>query len=356
MQFTVSFAIFLSAATLVVPASAHGWTSKVVVGGKSFLGNEPAEQQPTPNPSIVRQISTVSPVKDLSSTDLICGNSATKASQVATVAAGSAMQVTLLTLSGNWFHDVGPIMAYMASCGSTSCKDFDATGAKWFKIYEAGLDPSTGTWFQANLDNGSPINVTIPANLKAGNYLLRTEVVALHTAQSPGGAEFYPSCSQLSVTGTGSAVPKASELVQFPGAYGTNDPGVLIDVYDMKAAYRFPGPVVASFVSGSSAAAPPSNSPQPSESASSVSTETATHSTTVHHSSAPTAKSTTAPHHTTTVVAPASTPTSTTTAKTCKAKHASRRRDARIDRDFVRNEVRRSRARHMHAGAVPRSF
>jgi hypothetical protein len=45
-----------------------------------------------------------------------------------------------------------------------------------------------------------------------------------------GGAEFYPSCSQLKVTGNGSGAPKESELVSLPGAYKKSDRGILVDV------------------------------------------------------------------------------------------------------------------------------
>jgi hypothetical protein len=38
------------------------------------------------------------------------------------------------------------------------------------------------------------LNVKIPATLAAGDYLLRAEVIALHTASSSGGAQFYMSC------------------------------------------------------------------------------------------------------------------------------------------------------------------
>jgi hypothetical protein len=38
------------------------------------------------------------------------------------------------------------------------------------------------------------LDVKIPAELAAGDYLLRAEVIALHTAGSSGGAQFYMSC------------------------------------------------------------------------------------------------------------------------------------------------------------------
>jgi cellulase len=40
----------------------------------------------------------------------------------------------------------------------------------------------------------SPISV--PKNLKAGNYLVRAEALALHTAGGKEGAQFYMTCYQ----------------------------------------------------------------------------------------------------------------------------------------------------------------
>jgi hypothetical protein len=42
------------------------------------------------------------------------------------------------------------------------------------------------------------LDVKIPAELAAGDYLLRAEVIALHTAGSSGGAQFYMSCCKSS--------------------------------------------------------------------------------------------------------------------------------------------------------------
>ncbi|KAJ7762634.1 glycoside hydrolase family 61 protein [Mycena metata] len=255
-----SAAVTLFSASLIASAAAHGWVGTLTVNGKKYIGNKPVEQTPHGVPSVVRQISNNLPVKDVTSPALICGRSALPAADVATVPAGATMLFDWNTLSGVWFHNVGPIITYLASCGTESCAEFDATKAKWFKIDQQGQDEN-GNWAQAKLDNGSPASVTLPANIAPGSYLVRTEIIALHTAQSPGGAEFYPSCSQITVTGSGSGVPAASELVSFPGAYNAKAPGILLDVYDMKTPYQFPGPPVAAFVSG--APPPPAQAPAP---------------------------------------------------------------------------------------------
>jgi hypothetical protein len=76
--------------------------------------------------------------------------------------------------------------------------------------------------------NGGVANVTLPSDIASGEYLIRHEIIALHLATEMGGAEFYPSCSQLKIGGNGTAVPSADELVSFPGAYSDDDPGIYV--------------------------------------------------------------------------------------------------------------------------------
>jgi hypothetical protein len=73
------------------------------------------------------------------------------------------------------------------------------------------------------------VSFKIPAATPSGDYLLRVEHIGLHVAQSSGGAQFYISCGQVTVTGGGSGTP--GPLVSFPGAYKATDPGILIDIY-----------------------------------------------------------------------------------------------------------------------------
>jgi hypothetical protein len=86
-----------------------------------------------------------------------------------------------------------------------------------FYLHDA-LDPDATT-----------VTFTIPAATPDGEYLFRVEHIGLHVAQSSGGAQFYLSCGQISVTEGGSGTP--TPLVAFPGAYSATDPGILIDIY-----------------------------------------------------------------------------------------------------------------------------
>lgn len=73
------------------------------------------------------------------------------------------------------------------------------------------------------------VQYTIPSCLKAGYYLVRHEIIALHSAYSYPGAQFYPGCHQLNVTGSGATAPTG--LVAFPGAYQAADPGITYNAY-----------------------------------------------------------------------------------------------------------------------------
>lgn len=86
------------------------------------------------------------------------------------------------------------------------------------------------------------MDIPIPADTPAGDYLLRAEVIALHTASSSGGAQFYVSCYQITVSGSGkSAVPGG---VSLPGALKASDPGILINIHAKLSTYVNPGPTV----------------------------------------------------------------------------------------------------------------
>ena len=43
------------------------------------------------------------------------------------------------------------------------------------------------------------MDVKIPSDIAPGDYLLRAEVIALHTAGQSGGAQLYMSCYQLTI-------------------------------------------------------------------------------------------------------------------------------------------------------------
>ena len=115
------------------------------------------------------------------------------------------------------------------------------TGDGWFKIWEDGMHDD-GTWAVDDLiaANGYQ-DIPIPACLPNGQYLLRAEIIALHAASQPGGAQLYMECAQIEVTGgSGGASP---QTVALPGAYKADDPGITVNIYyPPLEEYIIPGP------------------------------------------------------------------------------------------------------------------
>lgn len=66
------------------------------------------------------------------------------------------------------------------------------------------------------------------------SYLIRAEMIALHEGDVSylknkiRGAQFYPDCVQIEVTGEGTV--ELPQGVSFPGAYSYDDPGVVHNV------------------------------------------------------------------------------------------------------------------------------
>ncbi|KAF5379195.1 hypothetical protein D9615_005902 [Tricholomella constricta] len=57
-------------------------------------------------------------------------------------------------------------------------------------------------------ENHVPASVTLAIRtLAARNFFIRHEILALHLAYSPGGAEFYPPCAQLHIGDAQTATP-----------------------------------------------------------------------------------------------------------------------------------------------------
>lgn len=64
-------------------------------------------------------------------------------------------------------------------------------GLRWFKVAEDGLD-SSGKWAVDRLiASGGWMDFTMPTCVAPGNYLLRAEIIALHSASVQGAAQFY---------------------------------------------------------------------------------------------------------------------------------------------------------------------
>ena len=186
----------------------------------------------------LRAPSNNNPVQDVSSSSIACGAAGSTSGTVIAVKAGDA-------IAGQYQHLIGgsqgandpdnpiaashkgPITAYLAKVDNAASAS--ATGASWFKIWEDTLDSSRKWGVDRMIAANGWVNFNLPSCIPNGDYLLRIETLALHSAYSAGGAQFYTSCAQIRVSGGGNKSP--SSTVRFPGAYKANDPSVQINIY-----------------------------------------------------------------------------------------------------------------------------
>ncbi|KAI2631198.1 transmembrane amino acid transporter protein-domain-containing protein [Xylaria nigripes] len=209
-----------------------------------------ADGATTPVSYGIRDPSYDGPITDVTSNDLACNggpNPTTPSGDIIDVTAGA-------TVNAIWRHTLtsgpddvldpshlGPSLAYLK-------KVDDATtdvgyGDGWFKIQEDGY--SNGVWGTSNVINNAGMqSIQIPDCLPDGQYLLRAELIALHAASSPQGAQLYMECAQINISGgSASATPATSRI---PGIYSADDPGLLINIYSMPPAstYTIPGKIL----------------------------------------------------------------------------------------------------------------
>ncbi|GLB06588.1 hypothetical protein AtubIFM57258_001898 [Aspergillus tubingensis] len=134
---------------------------------------------------------------------------------VAEVAAGDTIGMKL-------FYDTsiahpGPGQVFMSKAPTGNVQEYEGDG-EWFKIWEKTLcneegDLTKDAWCTWGM---SEFEFQIPAETPAGEYLVRAEHVGLHGAQA-NEAEFFYSCAQVKVTGSGTGSP--SLTYQIPGLY-----------------------------------------------------------------------------------------------------------------------------------------
>jgi len=236
--------LLLSSAAMV---AGHGYVSGAVVDGTyygGYLVNSYSYMDKSPE-----TIGWAEKATDLgfidgsgySSPDIICHKEATPGAISAEVKAGGKVELQWTEWPES--HH-GPVITYMANCNG-DCSKVDKTTLKFFKIAEAGLiDDSNvpGKWATDDLiANNNSATVTIPSAIAAGNYVLRHEIIGLHSAGEENGAQNYPQCLNLKVTGGGSDAPDG---VLGTTLYKATDPGIKISIYTSLDSYKIPGPAL----------------------------------------------------------------------------------------------------------------
>lgn len=173
--------------------------------------------------------------------DIICHRNATPGAISASVAAGGTVELQW-TAWPDSHH--GPVIDYLANCNG-NCSTVDKTTLEFFKIDQAGLINDTvvpGSWASDELiANNNSWTVTIPSSIAPGNYVLRHEIIALHSAGTEDGAQNYPQCINLEITGSGTDSPSGTAGESL---YTPTDPGILVNIYESLSTYDIPGPAL----------------------------------------------------------------------------------------------------------------
>jgi cellulase len=231
-------------------AAAHGFVKEIVADGKEYVGYNPTVAPWVPDQDTVGWPSwntDMGPVygDQVGHADIVCQINATNARRSATVAAGSNLTVTWTPWPES--HH-GPVLDYLAACPGGDCAVADKTQLEFFKIAEMGQlrlgagGGASGFWAADLLiAQAGAWSVPIPAGLRPGAYVLRHEILALHSAYAVGGAQFYPQCINLEITGDGTATPAGVPAQQL---YTPDHPGVVYGIYndESKPVYPMPGP------------------------------------------------------------------------------------------------------------------
>ncbi|RVD84282.1 uncharacterized protein DFL_006043 [Arthrobotrys flagrans] len=190
----------------------------------------------------IRMPPSNNPVTDVTSTDITCNVNGSNGANVAVINANAGdtieVQWDTSTHPGPIVHSLqGPL---------ASAKSASGVG-DWFKIQE--LNYVNGKWAnEVVAANAGKFSFNLPSNLASGEYLLRSEMLALHASQTLEGAQFYIGCIQLKITGPGG---NCSPTYKLPGAYKATDNNIYVsDFYYgfVPETYSAPGPAVATCV------------------------------------------------------------------------------------------------------------
>ncbi|MCJ1394314.1 hypothetical protein MMC18_007192 [Xylographa bjoerkii] len=258
--------ISVSAILLGTRVAAHGIVTGIVAGGTYYQGYNPSFQFTNPIPKVAGwsspedlSLGFIDP-SNYTNPDIICHLGATPGATYATVAAGGTVELQWSVWPSS--HH-GPVIDYLANCNG-DCTNVDKTTLQFNKIDGVGLISDTaapGIWASDQLiAANNSWTVIIPATIASGSYVLRHEIIALHSAENDNGAQNYPQCVNLNITGIGADGLSSGTLGT--SLYTPTDAGILFNIYITPLSYNVPGPaLLIGAVQPTSAVASPTPAP-----------------------------------------------------------------------------------------------
>ena len=183
------------------------------------------------------------------SPDIICHNGATPGNLWVEVDAGG--DITLQWTDWPISHK-GDVVSYLAPVGDVDFKDVKKETLGWHKFQEDGMhtqppsNSKAGEWASDTfIADGSKITLQIPSYVAKGKYVLRNEQIALHGANPHGGgAQNYPQCINILVTGGSGTDDLSSGGTLGTDLYKPSDSGVNVNLYLPIKNYVIPGPAL----------------------------------------------------------------------------------------------------------------
>ncbi|KAL8658769.1 MAG: hypothetical protein Q9226_000794 [Calogaya cf. arnoldii] len=245
---TFKLAALAAALASLSTVSAHGKVTGIVAGGAYHPGYVIGYAYSPSHPPLAawsvpddKDTGFINP-GNYSNPDVICHKGATPGELYATVAAGSTVELQW----SEWPESHhGPVIDYLANCNG-ECTSVEKTALKFNKIAAGGMIEhkapyQPGTWASDKvIAANNSHTVTIPKNVAPGNYVLRHEMIALHSANKADGAQNYPQCINLKVTGSGS--DKLASGTPGMELYKPDDAGIFVNIYNTLTSYTIPGP------------------------------------------------------------------------------------------------------------------
>lgn len=176
--------------------------------------------------------------------DIICHIDATHATEYVEAAAGEV--ITIQWTKWPESHH-GPVITYMASCNG-DCLTVNKEDLEFHKLDAAGQlvggkgNSDPGKWAADVLrENGNKYDFRVPECIAPGPYIVRHEIIALMGAEEVNGAQNYPNCFNVMVTGSGT--DKLTGGTKGTDLYQANDPGLKVQIYGLTD-YTMPGPEI----------------------------------------------------------------------------------------------------------------
>ncbi|KAI9150567.1 Polysaccharide monooxygenase Cel61a [Paramyrothecium foliicola] len=236
-----------TAAALFSVAEGHGYVAGVRVNGQGWTDGQNTNwfylNNPPPSAgwrALNQDNGFVEPAA-FGTSDIACHKSARPSTLSIRANAGDT-----LTLYWNTWPDShkGPIINYIAPVSNFASAT--AANLRFSKISQAALvsGSNPGTWVTDNLIRSGNFSTTvrIPPRLRAGNYILRHEIIALHSAGQDNGAQAYPQCLNVVVGGSGTVAAPAGTAAN--ALYTRNHPGIVFNLYQSFSSYPMPGPAL----------------------------------------------------------------------------------------------------------------